>query len=538
MKIRYRNIPCSQMTGSEIDSCSRVFSENYGKWSSAAPSGKAGRSVRLSSAMIRSMFVDLPDRYVALVYDGDRHIGQVFYLRRPSPWHPGRNVTFVLQLVVVREYRGKRLGLSLLQSVFGLSDDDAWGIFSSNPLTIRALEDATFRHVNVDLVGKKIAGGMQATLSDVLPDASWLESYRNGCVDTHYPVEHAENERKIKKAYPNGGFPFADSPLREGEEWLAITFRAQTTDVSEPVMRKLTETSWTILQDAYSRMPMQSQRWAAHTAAEVEYLFSRGVVRPGDRVLDLGCGNGRHAVELAKRGCVVHGVDFAGGLIAQARAVGTGVPSLTFEDGDARIYRSQDRYDVVLCVYDVIGSSIDPQDGESVVETISSALKPGGRAVVSVMNLDLTCKRCKRADNRFDDILSRNDFAKLMRLPASQTMQGSGDVFKGQLILLNPKTGIAYRREIFEPENGNGLKVEYVIPDRRFTQASLRRLMGKSFVELSSSCVCAGHWDRELDPTDSHAKEVLGIFEKLSQGARIVRKAKTLFGSSWRVSFW
>lgn len=517
------------MTEDEIVSCSRIFSENYGKWSNAAPDGRAGRPVRLSPDLIRAMFVDLPDRYVALVYDDDRHIGQVFYLRRPSPWHPGRNITFVLQLVIDRAYRGRRLGLSLLQSVFGLSDDDAWGIFSSNPLTIRALEDATFRHVNVDLVERKITDGLQETLSDVLPSCAWLASYRRGCVNTDYPVDHGENERKISKAYPDGGFPFADSPLQDGEEWLAITFRSQMPDVDAETMRKLTETSWTILQDAYSRMPIQSQRWAAYAADEVEYLFSRGVVHPGDRVLDLGCGNGRHAAELARRGCVVHGVDFARGLLARARSTWKDVPSLTFEEGDVRSYRTQGGYDVVLCVYDVIGSSIDPRDAERVVATISSALKPGGRAVVSVMNLDLTQKKCSRVENRFDDILSQKDFAKLMRLPSSRTMQSSGDVFKGQLILLNPKTGVAYRRELFEPENGNGLKVEYVVPDRRFTRESLRRLMGTSFVEQSSTCVCAGHWNRALDPTDNHAKEVLGIFMKRPWLSRCLWKIAAAF---------
>ena len=517
------------MTEGEIESCSGIFSENYGKWSNAAPAGRAGQPVRLSPDMIRSMFVASPDRYVALVYDGDRHIGQVFYLRRPSPWHPGRNITFVLQLVIDRDYRGKRLGLSLLQSVFGLSDDDAWGIFSSNPLTIRALEDATFRHVNVDLVGKKIADGLQETLSDVLPNSAWLASYRRGCVNTDYPVEHGENERKIKKAYPNGGFPFADSPLQDKDEWLAITFRSQDPDVDAETMRKLTETSWTILQDAYSRMPIDSQRWAAYAADEVECLFARGVVHPGDWVLDLGCGTGRHAVELTRRGCIVHGVDFARGLLAQAQSLCRDVPALTFEEGDARFYRSRVRYDVVLCVYDVIGSSIDPQDAARVVKTISSALKPGGIAVVSVMNLALTQKRCGRAENRFDDILSQKDFAKLMRLPSSSTMQSSGDVFKGQLILLNPKTGVAYRRELFEPENGNGLKVEYVVPDRRFTQESLRHLMGNGFVERFSACVCAGHWDQKLNPTDSHAKEVLGVFEKRTWFGRCLRRVTRVF---------
>ena len=126
------------------------------------------------------------------------------------------------------------------------------------------------------------------------------------------------------------------------------------------------------------------------------------------------------------------------------------------------------------------------------------------------------------------EILSQKDFAKLMRLPSSRTMQSSGDVFKGQLILLNPATGVSYRRELFEPENGNGLRGEYVIPDRRFTRESLRRLMGDAFVEQSSSCVCAGRWDRALDPTDNHAKEVLGVFRKRSWLSRCFHALKLL----------
>ena len=53
---------------------------------------------------------------------------------------------------------GKRFGLKILQPVFGLSNDDACGLYTSNPLTIRALEDATFRHIDVRRIALRRRG--------------------------------------------------------------------------------------------------------------------------------------------------------------------------------------------------------------------------------------------------------------------------------------------------------------------------------------------------------------------------------------------
>ena len=504
------------MSDADIAACAELFSKNYGIWAKAA-GDRAGKQIQLSPARLKSMFVDKPDRFVAMMYDGDKLIGQAFYIRRVSPWHSDRFVTFVLQLVLDKEYRGKRFGLKILQSVFGLSNDDACGLYTSNPLTIRALEDATFRHIDIKRIALRLGDGLKSVLSDVFDDLGWLESYRSGCVNTNFFVGHDENERKKKKAYPDGGFPFPEE-LNDGEEWLAVVFRSQDVDVSAENMQRLTETSWIILQDAYSRMQMTQQKWAGHADREVEYLFKRNFVKPGDRVLDLGCGTGRHAIELAKRGCQVHGVDFASGQLEVARAHAEGLSNLTFEQADILKYRPSGGYDVVLCVYDVIGSSIKDEDARAVVKVISSALKPHGIAVVSVMNLELTETLCRSSSNRFEDIHSKTDFEKLMDLPPSNTMQRTGEVFKGQLLLLNPKTGVTYRREQFVGENE--LPTEYVIPDRRFTRAGLLSLFA-DYKPLDMSCVSAGKWDTPLIPTERHAKEVLGIFRKRSSLQRL-----------------
>lgn len=69
--------------------------------------------------------------------------------------------------------------------------------------------------------------------------------------------------------------------------------------------------------------------------ALVDWLNARGVF-PGAAVLDAGCGTGRYAHELARRGYVVHGVDASPEFIAQARAAGGPSPSLSFEWGTSR----------------------------------------------------------------------------------------------------------------------------------------------------------------------------------------------------------
>ena len=56
------------------------------------------------------------------------------------------------------------------------------------------------------------------------------------------------------------------------------------------------------------------------TAKEIDELLRRIPLEPGARILDVGCGPGRHAHELGRRGFVVHGVDISETFIDVARA--------------------------------------------------------------------------------------------------------------------------------------------------------------------------------------------------------------------------
>ena len=65
------------------------------------------------------------------------------------------------------------------------------------------------------------------------------------------------------------------------------------------------------------------------TEQEVDFLVDALGLTPGTRVLDVGCGPGRHAKALARRGIVVHGVDISHRFVELARA--DAPPGATFE---------------------------------------------------------------------------------------------------------------------------------------------------------------------------------------------------------------
>lgn len=63
-------------------------------------------------------------------------------------------MTWVLQLVVDDKYRRQGIASTLLRSIWGFSDDYAWGLATANPCTVRTLESATFRKCKPSVIKK------------------------------------------------------------------------------------------------------------------------------------------------------------------------------------------------------------------------------------------------------------------------------------------------------------------------------------------------------------------------------------------------
>lgn len=97
--------------------------------------------------------------------------------------------------------------------------------------------------------------------------------------------------------------------------------------------------------------------------------------KPGERILDFGCGTGRLTHEIAERGAEVTGIDNSPEMIAQARSKH---PDLNFELVDGLTYRPRAPFDAVFS--NAVLHWVKPP--EAAVESIAAALKPGGRLVV------------------------------------------------------------------------------------------------------------------------------------------------------------
>jgi SAM-dependent methyltransferase len=115
------------------------------------------------------------------------------------------------------------------------------------------------------------------------------------------------------------------------------------------------------------------------TEQEVEFLVDALSLRPGMRVLDVGCGPGRHSLALAKRGIEVVGVDLSPDFIALARDDVPAGTSATFEVADVRDLAYNREFDAVICLCQGGFGLLGGVDDEAVVERMARALRPDGR---------------------------------------------------------------------------------------------------------------------------------------------------------------
>jgi 2-polyprenyl-3-methyl-5-hydroxy-6-metoxy-1,4-benzoquinol methylase len=148
-----------------------------------------------------------------------------------------------------------------------------------------------------------------------------------------------------------------------------------------------------------------------HTTAEIDFLLNLYPLPKGSKVLDIGCGTGRHSIELSVRGYNVAGIDISEAMlrIAQNNAITTGV-SPRFYPGDARTFDLEEKFDMAVCLCEgalgLIERGEDPMQHDlSVYQRAAAHLKPNAPFIVTCLNGYSVIRQMKdeyTADGRFN----------------------------------------------------------------------------------------------------------------------------------------
>ena len=121
------------------------------------------------------------------------------------------------------------------------------------------------------------------------------------------------------------------------------------------------------------------------------WLVERGIL-PGAEVLDAGCGTGRYAIELGRRGYVVDGVDLSRDLIAVATSALAGsIGRVSFQVGDIT-HLPASRYAAILC-RGVLNDIIEDGGRDAAFAAFAEALQSNGVLVLDVREWATSAQR-------------------------------------------------------------------------------------------------------------------------------------------------
>ena len=131
----------------------------------------------------------------------------------------------------------------------------------------------------------------------------------------------------------------------------------------------------------FLRTATRSQRY---TQREMAFLEQYGLLQPGQRVLDVACGGGRHSLAMARRGALVTGIDLGPAAIitARRRARKAGL-RVEFVQTDVRRLEYEAVFDAVTFIFGCF-TEMPRHDAEEVLRRLSRSLRPGGRLLLDV----------------------------------------------------------------------------------------------------------------------------------------------------------
>ena len=226
--------------------------------------------------------------------------------------------------------------------------------------------------------------------------------------------------------------------------------------------------------------------FTSNTEFEVEFIIRELVLQPGQNVLDIGCGTGRHSIPLAEYGASMTGIDLSEGMLNKAREYASEKEvSIELIRANATEFRLPQKFDHAICLCEgslgLLGSDENASTRDlAILENIYACLKPGAKFILTVLN---GLKKIREH---------------------SQT-----DVDEGKF---DPINLISYDRvSIIE----NGESLDLIVKEKGFTPAELAHIIKQAGFEILNLWGgTAGSWNKQILNLDEY--EIMVIAQKPS----------------------
>lgn len=514
--IIYEQKTMKLLSEDEVCQCLEVYGKNYGRW--AYNGLKSINRLFKHVQFPKSKFINMQKKNnynIILAKDGNNIIGYAIYFRGYIN-EKKDIISWVLSLVVCKNYRKQGIATKMLQSIWTFSTDYAWGLATPNPMTVYTLEKATGRVIDLSCIEreKNLLKDIQTKFKYYLPKSMLENNYtKDTLINTNFPIiNHAR--KYIKKYEQVSKRKWRLGTFIKGYEWVALTFQSQAPKIisKEELISKIEYDSQQI-RDAYSRMNMNKHNWTKGTAREVSFILdfikNKGIsINKDDIIYDFGCGIGRHVIELYNNGYTnVFGFDYSEKHISDLNEKYPDI--FKVKDLSQKNLTLEKKASLILCLFDVIGSSYNDDVNNEIIKNIYSNLKDGGIAVISVMNMEYTMSlNPKIVDN------IRENPKYIQDLPARNIMENTGEVFNPKYMLIDKQTpSLVYRKEQFE--TGNSIPTECIMVDRRYNKAEIEGIVEEiGFNILYSAYARAGNFEKLNDLRGDKSKEIFLIVKK------------------------
>ncbi|HOG18155.1 MAG TPA: methyltransferase domain-containing protein [Syntrophales bacterium] len=184
------------------------------------------------------------------------------------------------------------------------------------------------------------------------------------------------------------------------------------------------KTTWETFFDAHA--PVYNENvFTKNTVREVGFLLEELGIPPRSVILDVGCGTGRHSVELARRGYAVTGLDLSSEMLARAAAAKTAAVHVKWIRSDAPSFSFPGKYNAAICLcegsFGLLSRTDDPiAQPLSILCNISRSLKPQAGVMATVLN----AARMLRAHSNEDVAAGRFDPLALVESAECRPREG------------------------------------------------------------------------------------------------------------------